>query len=227
MSNPFNQGTKQAEVFDILSDMKWHCGKHELPGTQPAKNIQIMRQHGYTVENDTRMCGKCGYRTVHRRLVSTTPTCHSRIREPLPPGVRERVLALYDCTDVVSLRKELPALLEVDHRFPQVRWGGDEVHDSFDDDVDLRAKYQLMTRSHNLWKSRYCERCAQTGQRGTFIGIEYFYEGGPNWDHELESDDERGCIGCFWYNPDAWRAALNAFLRIRDARGDGPGATRG
>lgn len=48
--HPFNVGTKLATIFTILSDGEWHCGKHELPGTQPAKAIQIIRQHGFQLK---------------------------------------------------------------------------------------------------------------------------------------------------------------------------------
>ena len=47
---PFKEGTKIHRIFTILLDQEWHCGKHELPGTQPAKAIQIIRQHGF--DND-------------------------------------------------------------------------------------------------------------------------------------------------------------------------------
>jgi len=67
-----------------------------------------------------------------------------------------------------------------------------------------------LTRQHNLWKSRYCENCAKTGERGTFIGINFFAKGGPQWDPKYRSDDEQGCYGCFWYDPDKWRKALKA-----------------
>lgn len=49
-NNPFKEGTKIHRVFVTLQDQKWHCGKHELPGTQPAKAIQIIRHHGFEVE---------------------------------------------------------------------------------------------------------------------------------------------------------------------------------
>jgi hypothetical protein len=48
--HPFSEGTKLAQIFTILSDGKWHCGKHELPGTQPAKAIQIIRKGDLIME---------------------------------------------------------------------------------------------------------------------------------------------------------------------------------
>jgi hypothetical protein len=83
-------------------------------------------------------------------------------------------------------------------------------------ETELHAKFQLLTRQHNLWKSRYCEHCVKTGERGTFIGINFFYEGYEKWDLRFASDDEHGCYGCFWFNPSKWRDALNAFLETKD-----------
>jgi hypothetical protein len=211
--HPFSIGTKLAQIFTILSDGKWHCGKHELPGTQPAKAIQIIRQHGFQIENKTVYCPVCKYATVHRRLVSTKPVTPSFVRLQLPSELRKRVLRYYKNTEAITLRKMLPSQLEVDHRFPQVRWLQDETFNPTMSEEQIHRKFQLLTRAHNLWKSRYCEHCSQTGERGTFIGIDYFYEGGEMWDKNIADDDERGCLGCFWYDPETWRNSLNSELR--------------
>jgi len=213
IKHPFSEGTKLAEIFTTLSDGEWHCGKHELPGTQPAKAIQIIRQHGFQIENKTLHCPVCGYKTVHRRLVSIEPVAPSFVRLQLPAELRRRVLQLYKNTEAITLRQMLPSQLEVDHRFPQVRWSQDETYDSEMSEGQIYGKFQLLTREHNLWKSRYCEHCKQTGERGTFIGINYFYEGSEIWDPNVADDDERGCLGCFWYDPGTWRNRLNAELK--------------
>ncbi len=210
---PFNEGTQIYQTFQILSDGEWHCGKHELPGTQPAKPIQIIRQNGYEVENGSFFCQTCGYKTVHRRLVSTIPTGDVIVRSTLPERLKRRVKRLYNNIEAVTQRKNQSAQLEVDHRFPQVRWSSPEdINDPDMPDEEIYEKFQLLTRQNNLWKSRYCETCVQTGKRGTFIGIEYFYQGGPTWPEYIAADDERGCHGCFWYNPDEWRRSLNELI---------------
>lgn len=211
-NHPFGERTKLAQVFTILSDGKWHCGKHELPGTQPAKAIQIIRQNGFNVENRTILCPVCNDKTVHRRLLSTTPEAPSFVRLQIPPKLRQRVLDHYKKTEAITMREMIPNQLEVDHRFPQVRWSKDETYDPDMSEEELHHKFQLLTREHNLWKSRYCEHCKTTGERGTFIGINFFAEGGPRWNPSIPDDDERGCLGCFWYDPDVWRNALNATL---------------
>lgn len=212
MNNPFNEGTKIQQIFSLLQDMQWHCGKHELPGTQPAKAIQIIRQHGYEIENKTIVCEVCRDRTVHRRLTSIEPINLPINRMALSQNLRKRVLSLYDNTEAITLRQETPNLLEVDHCFPQVRWSEPEILDENMSDEELRQKFQLLTRANNLWKSRYCERCKSTDVRGTFIGIKYFYEGTEIWNPEIAPDDERGCEGCFWYKPEKWREALNELI---------------
>lgn len=210
--HPFNEGTKLAQIFTILSDSNWHCGKHELPGTQPAKAIQIIRQHGFAIENRTSYCSICKDKTVHRRLISTVAAIPSFVRLQIPAQLRLRALKFYNNTEAITLRRMLPTQLEIDHRFPQVRWVKDEAYKLSLSDDELHNKFQLLTREHNLWKSRYCEHCKKTGERGTFIGINYFYLGGPKWDTSIPGDDERGCIGCFWYDPESWRNSLNVAL---------------
>lgn len=210
--HPFNEGTKLAQVFTILSDSEWHCGKHELPGTQPAKAIQIIRQHGFEIENKTIYCKVCEDKTVHRRLISVEPSNLSYIRQQFPSKLRRRILKHYKNLEAITLRQMTPNMLEVDHRFPQVRWSKDEKFNPDMKEEEIHLKFQLMTRQHNLWKSRYCENCAKTGERGTFIGVNFFYEGGPNWDKNIPEDDERGCRGCFWYDPETWRNRLNKLI---------------
>ena len=211
-THPFNEGTKLAKVFTILSDGEWHCGKHELPGTQPAKAIQIIRQHGFEIENKTIYCDTCEDKTVHRKLVSAEPTKPSFVRQQFPAKLRKRILRHYGNVEAITLRDMIPNQLEVDHRFPQVRWSSDESYDPEMSEKELHENFQLLTRQHNLWKSRYCENCSKTGERGTFIGINFFAEGGSQWDTNLAPDDERGCYGCFWYDPDKWRQALNELI---------------
>ncbi|GAI79334.1 unnamed protein product, partial [marine sediment metagenome] len=60
-----------------------------------------------------------------------------------------------DNIEAISLREMVPNQLEVDHRFPQVRWSKDESYDPELNEDELHSKFQLLTRQHNLWKSRF------------------------------------------------------------------------
>lgn len=213
---PFNKGTRLRLVFKILEDCKWHCARH-FPGTQSAKAIQIIRQNGYEVENKTMICPMCADKTVHRRLVSTVPSNGTMTRSALPERLKKRIKQVYGNVESVSQREYPAGYLEIDHRFSQVRWSKPEdTNDPGMSDSDIIAKFQLLTRQNNLQKSRHCEHCVKTGERGTFIGINYWYEGGPRWPEGVTPDDERGCVGCFWYHPDKWRQSLNEAINYKD-----------
>lgn len=157
-------------------------------------------------------CSTCNEKTVHRRLVSQKPVKSSFLRLRITKELRRRVLSYYNCVEAITLRRLMPNQLEVDHRFPQTRWSRDEDFDPDMSDEEIGRRFQLLTRENNLWKSRYCEKCKLTGERGTFIGINFFAEGGSRWDSRIPGDDERGCQGCFWYDPEAWRNALNSLV---------------
>ncbi|MBU2595369.1 hypothetical protein KJ713_00875 [Patescibacteria group bacterium] len=213
VKHPFNEGTKLAKIFTILSDTEWHCGKHELPGTQPAKAIQIIRQHGFQIENQTIFCKTCKDKTVHRRLLSIEPVAKSIARIQISSKLRKRILKYYKNREAITCRKMEPPQLEVDHRFPQVRWTTKEFFDPNMSDREIGNRFQLLTREHNLWKSRYCEHCKKTDERGTFIGINFFAQGGPKWDPNISVDEEKGCYGCFWFDPEKWRKAINKKIK--------------
>ena len=74
---------------------------------------------------------------------------------------------------------------------------------------EIKEKFILLTRSNNLLKSRYCEKCYRTGERGNFPGIYYWFKGGKLWDKNIDKYDRKGCIGCFWNDPYEWRNELN------------------
>lgn len=170
---PFKEQTKLYKTFSILSDLKWHCSKHELPGTQPAKAVQIIGQHGFKTEKKTIYCERCKEKTVYRRLISLDiEGARVFTRSKLPEKLKKRIKEYYENTDAITLREDLP--VEVDHKFPQVRWGGKEPENPINmSNEEIQKRFILLTRANNLWKSRYCERCYKKGLRGTFPGINF------------------------------------------------------
>ena len=79
-------------------------------------------------------------------------------------------------------------------------------------DEEIRQKFQLLTNQRNQQKREVCRTCFQTGKRGAIYGINYYYAGTENWSEGCPvsgPDAERGCIGCGWYDMEAWRKALN------------------
>jgi hypothetical protein len=76
---------------------------------------------------------------------------------------------------------------------------------------EIKSKFILLTRSNNLLKSRQCEKCVKEKIRGNFLGIYFWHEGDENWNGKTATD-EKGCIGCFWYDPYKWREELNKIV---------------
>jgi len=195
--NPFKENTTSYYDWEVLKDLKWHCTKCELKSGQ-AKTWQVWRQSGIVLDIDekghffkTIICNKCNNKTIHRKLKS---------------------LDIFKNQEAMLLREMPPKELEVDHKFPQVRWNSNEKENPHDmSETDIKSKFILLTRSNNLLKSRFCENCFKTGKRGYFPGIFYWYSGNDEW--TTDKYNEKGCIGCFWYDPYKWREELNKIIK--------------
>jgi hypothetical protein len=97
------------------------------------------------------------------------------------------------------------------------RWGG-EFEETIEEEIsedEILRKFQLLkddgTGNHNQLKSRACEHCIETGERGTPLGIHFWYRGGPEWPEGFPTEGmeaEKGCVGCGWYNFEKWRSEL-------------------
>ncbi len=220
--NPFKKGTTSYIDFETLSDLKWHCTKCELKSGQ-AKTWQVWRQQGIQLDIDEQgnfykkqYCTKCNSVTIHRKLKSLEILEETKTRFGISPNLAKKIKEIYKNEEAVFLRKLPPKELEVDHKFPQVRWSSNEKENSLEmSEEQIRAKFILLTRSNNLLKSRQCERCVKTGQRGNFPGILFWYQGDQNW-RGLSLNDEQGCVGCFWYDPYEWRKKLNELVSSKN-----------
>jgi len=211
--NPSNDGTKRAQTFDILSDCEWHCSSCELPSSQPAKDIQMLRKEGFEFVQNTGQgqgdylhCDNCKDTTFHRKMKYPFPTNKPITRQNMPNWFKEKVRNLYDQRDAFD-GSSPSTTLEVDHRVPEVRWDKSEDYDyeSMSED-DIQEHFQILSRKHNLLKSRKCEQCVKSGKRPQFMQIDFYYKGTEEYDEDL------GCEGCGWYNPHKWRSDLEAHL---------------
>jgi len=219
-NNPFKEGTTSHNDFNILSDFKWHCTKCELKSGQ-AKTWQVWRQMGIQLDKDekdnfykTLVCERCKGKTIHRKLKSLEILEETKIRSGFTQKLINRIKNVLNFEEALFLRKMMPRELEVDHKFPQVRWNKNETENGSDMKVEeIKEKFILLTRSNNLLKSRYCERCCKTGKRGCFPGVYFWYVGDEEWDDKIDKHDEAGCEGCFWHNPYKWREELNKIVK--------------
>lgn len=219
MKNPFNIGTASHNDFEILKDLKWHCSKCELESAQ-AKTWQVWRQMGLQMAKDEKgnfykrkECKNCNKVTFHRALKTLEISDETNIRSPISKTLTNKIKKLYNCEESVLLRKLIPNQLEIDHKFPQIRWENNEnINHNNMSAQEIKERFILLNRSNNLLKSRYCEKCFQKGIRGNFPGIYFWHKGNGQWDKSLGKYNEKGCIGCFWYDPYEWRKELNKIL---------------
>ncbi len=224
----FQGETLQKKYFEILEDTRWHCrecankevGSRQLAGGGGIQGLQrgTKTRPGIVVETKRDYCEICGKPTDWDRW--TGEFTESTPASGIPKKLQNRILSYYDYTDSIEQRKREANELVIDHRFPMERWGSsEEINSSQMSEEEINKKFQLLKKdssgNHNLLKSRVCENCLRTGKRGYPMGIQFYYEGDENWPSDCPKtgpDAERGCIGCGWYDFEAWRNALNRGL---------------
>jgi len=226
----FDPDTKTYLVWLVLKDQQWHCreceythtGVTQIAGGSGIQGLQrgTKKRPGTEIESGNHLCVKaCKRTTRHDRW---TGSFIQAIPSPsMPASFAQRAFEVLGGRDVVEETQRPANQLTVDHKLPMLRWDASEqsrqtTFSSMTDD-DIRALFQLLKKSngsvsHNQLKSRACERCYKSGQRGTPFGIEYFYEGGPRWE-PTSKEDPKGCKGCGWYDFDLWRRKLNQALK--------------
>lgn len=227
MNRP-KRGSLQGKVQAVLADKQWHCRSHEykrIPSGQLAGGggIQGLQRGtkdrpGIKIESKTDFCEKCGKKTRWDRWTGGYQKANAAAG--IPAALQQKILAHFRNTDVIEQRQRPVHELVIDHRFPMLRWGNAETKLAADlAETDIERKFQLLkfdgSGNHNLLKSRACEVCFKTGQRGTPFGINFFHQGTATWPTNIPASGataERGCVGCGWYDFAAWRTALNLKL---------------
>ncbi len=225
----FDKSTKLWMVFEVLRDMQWHCRGHEythtgitqIAGGSGIQGLQrgTRTRPGLVIDSGNHFCVVCDRTTRQDRW----PGNYTRAipSSSMPSGFMRRAIVLLGSRDIVELTDRQPSQITVDHKLPQLRWSPAEQQAqtaySTMSDADIRAKFQLLKKSngsvsHNLFKSRACEQCYRTGNHGTPFGIRFFYAGDGKW-APADRLDPTGCVGCGWYDFDAWRTAINRTLR--------------
>lgn len=206
--------TTTKAFFDSLVKGGWQCVGCTLPQNPNwARRIQDLKEFGYTIATDTnRYCPKCKANKTHLILLPIQRgVADGNGYETWSPALRRRIIRVLGGIDVYECASSAHVL--PDHKFSEIRWDEDTKSENPDNmtDEDILTKFQLLTNQRNQQKREVCRHCFQTGERGTIFGIPYFYEGTEHWDSSIPrkgKDAEQGCIGCPWYDIQAWREHL-------------------
>ncbi|MGA9380730.1 MAG: restriction endonuclease [Phormidium sp.] len=227
IKSQIKKDSTQYKVFNLLSDQQWHCrecegkkiGSGQYAGGGGIQGLQrgTRNRPGLAIETEKRYCENCQAIRIGDRWTGEIKSANSAAN--IPASLVQKILEVYSYTDVIEQRQRQAHELIIDHRFPMERWGKSESpHLTSMSNDEIKKKFQLLKKdssgNHNLLKSRSCERCIKTGKRGTPFGIRFWYKGGENWPsvHQRGAEAEEGCVGCGWYNFEAWRDALNQKL---------------
>jgi hypothetical protein len=218
----------QFKVFKLLSDKQWHCRECEGKKIASAQyagggGIQGLQRGtksrpGIMIETKRVFCTTCKRDTLSDRWAGEFQQANATTG--ISKALCKRILEVYGHVDTIEGRKRQSHELIIDHRFPMERWGTTEETNKNDmSEENIRKKFQLLKKdcsgNHNLLKSRACETCIKTDQRGSPFGIKFWYKGNSMWPAEVVkkgSAAEKGCHGCGWYDFEKWRVELNKHL---------------
>lgn len=138
--------------------------------------------------------------------------------EVFTPQFKSRVIRLFNGINAYEAKKTAIKSLIPDHKFSEVRWDEDTKGENPMEmtDKEIIEKFQLLDNQRNQQKREVCRKCFQTGQRGKLFGIDFYPVGTGEWDKSVPQKGkaaEQGCIGCPWYDIEAWRKAINEILK--------------
>ena len=182
------------------------------PNDNPARRIQDIKEAGYTVAS----VQKHGEKT--KRILLPIPLNQAMGYETFTPQFKSRVIRLLSGINAFEAKPTNKGSLIPDHKFSEVRWNDEtKAENSMDmTDEEIIQKFQLLDNQRNQQKREICRKCLQEGKRGIIYGIKYFSNGTEIWDENIPKfgkEAEQGCIGCPWYDIEAWRKALNDYIK--------------
>jgi hypothetical protein len=215
----FWSSRENAEVtksfFDVLNySYEWRSGESDFPNNpNPSRRFQDTKEMGYTIATRTKMWDARTKRNCTHWLLLPLPRGGISGYETWTKALRDRIINLlgsYDAYEGKTVKKDhlLP-----DHKFPEIRWDGNTRRSDLSvlSDEELKSDFQLINNQRNQQKREACRECYQTGNRGYPFGIAFFYSGSESWDLKIPprgEDARAGCVGCGWYDLEAWRQAL-------------------
>ncbi len=178
----------------------------------PQRRFQDLKDQGYTISIYPIGGRKWG------KMLLPIPLNPKMGYEVFTPQFKSRVIRLFNGINAYEAKKTAIKSLIPDHKFSEVRWDEDTKGENPMEmtDKEIIEKFQLLDNQRNQQKREVCRKCFQTGQRGKLFGIDFYPVGTGEWDKSVPQKGkaaEQGCIGCPWYDIEAWRKAVNEILK--------------
>lgn len=177
----------------------------------PQRRLQDLKDQGYTISIYPIGNKKWG------KMLLPIPLNAQMGYEVFTSQFKSRVIRLLNGINAYEAKSTAHKSLIPDHKFSEIRWDKDTKGKNPMDmtDEEIIEKFQLLDNQRNQQKREVCRNCFQTGQRGRLFGIDFYSVGNKEWDKEIPTVGkaaEKGCIGCPWYDIEAWRKAINQLL---------------
>lgn len=176
------------------------------------RRFQYLKDQGYTISIYPIGNKKWG------KMLLPIPLNAEMGYETYTPQFKSRVIRLFNAVNAYEAKETTRKSLIPDHKFSEVRW--DEATKDANPmdmtDEEIIEKFQLLDNQRNQQKREICRNCFQTGQRGKLFGIDFYPIGSELWDNSIPQtgkEAEQGCIGCPWYDIEAWRKSINDILK--------------
>jgi hypothetical protein len=105
-------------------------------------------------------CHNCNMVTVHRKLKSLEILDDTKVRNRIPIKLAKKIKEVLNYEEAVFLRKMPSRELEIDHKFPQIKWKSDEEENKVTmSEEEIReimskyGKYELLKREYQRFKA--------------------------------------------------------------------------
>lgn len=209
------------EFFDKLLNLRWNSVEQDFPvNPNWARRIQDIKEFGYTLATHTNMRINNTNSNGTHILLLPIPKGGGTGYETMSTSFKNKAIKALNSINAFELSSANKHGLIPDHKFPEIRWDENTKQENESlSEKEIKAKFQLLDNQRNLQKREICRKCFQTNKRGVIFGIEYFYDGGMEWDDNISKvgkKAEKGCIGCAWYDIQEWRNSLNELLALQE-----------
>ena len=205
--------------FDQLIGLRWCSVKADFPANPNwARRIQDIKEFGYTLATDTKRTIRGTYETDTHILLVPIPKGGVTGYEVMSPAFKSKAILALEAVNAYEFSTANRHGLIPDHKFPEIRWDENTRAENPNEmtSAEIKQKFQLLDNQRNQQKREVCRKCFQTNKRGKLYGLNYFYQGDEDWPEnvpKIGKEAEAGCLGCGWYDIQAWRKHLNELIR--------------